>query len=147
MKGQIGTAQHIAYYRDRLFFSRISTFYELLNSKYLYIYTSCSAPLRSVGRLRRHGSPLSKAPAAPITFPRRLRRIPGAFGAYMALRAFKIVASRLCFFWAHRIHHGSPMRKAPAAPITFARRLRRTTGAFGANNRRLRRVVGASRLQ
>merc|ERR1712208_147837 len=40
--------------------------------------TSCTAPLRSVGRLRRHGSPLSKAPAAPITFPRRLRRIPGA---------------------------------------------------------------------
>ena len=46
----------------------------------------------------------------------------------MALCAFKIVASRRCFFLG-------------------TRRLRRITGAFGANNRRLRRVVGASRLQ
>ena len=99
-----------------------------------YIYTSCSAPLRSVGRLRRHWSPLSKAPAAPITFPRRLRRITGAFGAYNLLSAFGAFGT-----------YGSPC----------TRRLRRLLlsafGAFGTYGapctRRLRRLQFVKRLR
>ena len=41
----------------------------------LYNDTSSSAPLRCIGRLRRHGSPLRKAPSAPIKFVKRLRHL------------------------------------------------------------------------
>ena len=95
--------------------------------------TSSSTPLRCIGRLRRHGSPLRKAPAAPTAFPRRLR-ITGAFGAYNLLSAFGAFGT-----------YGSPR----------ARRLRRLLlsafGAFGTYGapctRRLRRLQFVKRLR